>query len=62
MAPFYYNPNAIEEPDPGPEVVLICPVCGKKVYGDEKIYMDSLEVIGCEHCIRAVDVWDFFNE
>lgn len=34
-----------------------CPICGKEC---ETLYVDrgTYEVLGCDNCIRAYDVWD----
>ena len=33
---------------------MSCPICGKELLPDEKVYRADGEVIGCEFCVHVV--------
>lgn len=44
--------------EPEEEKMPCCPVCGKEC---EEIFISEMDgnAIGCEHCIKVVDSWDW---
>ena len=36
-----------------------CPVCGEEC---ETLYRDSNDIVGCEHCIKTVDAYEYMEE
>ena len=43
------------------ENTYYCPVCGRKLYGDDAVYKAGGEIIGCEYCVKTVYVEDLFH-
>ena len=39
--------------------VPVCPICGEEC---DTIYKKDGEVIGCYHCIDAVDAWEWAEQ
>jgi ribosomal protein L37AE/L43A len=35
-----------------------CPVCGEEC---ETLYRDDLEIVGCEHCIKEIDAYEYME-
>jgi len=46
-----------------PPIIYVCPVCGEDLSRGDKVYKNNIggQIIGCEHCIDAVDTEDEFE-
>ena len=46
----YGTPDGRADPEP------TCPVCGRET---EVIYVRDGDPVGCDRCVKKVDIWDF---
>ena len=55
----FYNPNDIEPPEME-EAKVYCPICGKRLYPGDTVYVDKYdEFIGCNYCVHEQDWYDY---
>ena len=50
--PSYYEPPESDPPR--------CPVCGEETDTFKKDYYG--DIVGCDHCIKDVDAWDYVED
>lgn len=48
----YYDPPETKPP--------ICPICGEETDTFKRGYYG--DIIGCDHCVKDVDAWDYEEE